>query len=117
METSCYTQNDSTGAKRKPAFILVIVATIPVITLILWEDQPIESEGSIKLMIMGMDCSVSPGPTKMTMVASTKMIVVLPNRKMCPMESDKDPLELRREAKETRKEGERAEGHSQLYPD
>ena len=35
-----------------------------------------------------------PGPKTITVVASMKMIVVIPNTNMCPGEWNKDPLEL-----------------------
>jgi hypothetical protein len=37
---------------------------------------------------------VSPGPTMITVVASRKMTVVIPNTNMCPRELNKEPLEL-----------------------
>ena len=52
-------------------------------------------EGSIILMMKGMPWVVIPGPKTITVVASMKMIVVIPNTNMCPAEWNKDPLELR----------------------
>jgi hypothetical protein len=63
---------------------------------ILSGDQPMAREGTIILMIMGMPTDVNPVPTEITVVARMKMIVVIPNRNMCPGEYNKDPLELAR---------------------
>jgi hypothetical protein len=85
-----------TRGQGKPAFILVITAMTPVMTLILWVDQPMAIEGSMYLMTPGMACKSSPGPTTIATVARKKISVVLPNMKMCPWEWNKDPLELKR---------------------
>lgn len=87
----------------------------PVMTSILWIDQPIAIEGLMYVMTPGMACRVSPGPITIATVASAKIIVVLTNMKMCPWEWNKDPLELKRTL---RKPGRRVgeEGDSQLYP-
>jgi hypothetical protein len=68
----------------------------PTTKSILCGDQPIAKEGSIILMIMGMPTDVNPVPTEIMVVARMKMIVVIPNRNMCPGECNKDPLELAR---------------------
>jgi hypothetical protein len=51
-------------------------------------------EGSIILIMMGMPWDVNPVPTMMTVVASMKMIVVIPNKNICPREWNMDPLDL-----------------------
>src|SRR6266702_753416 len=68
-------------------------------------DQPMANEGSMNLMIPGMACRVSPGPTMITTVASTKISVVLPNRNIFRGEKNKDPLERERKLRKSRKEG------------
>jgi hypothetical protein len=67
---------------------------MPTITSNLCDDQPTTIEGSIILMMKGMPWVVIPGPKTITVVASMKMIVVIPNTNMCPGEWNKDPLEL-----------------------
>lgn len=63
-----------------------MTAMMPTITSILRGDQPMTKEGSIILMMMGMPWDVNPVPTMMTVVASMNMIVVTPNKNMCPGE-------------------------------
>ncbi len=82
--------------RRIRAFNLVITAIMPTTTSNLCGDQPTAIEGSIILMMMGMPWVVIPGPKKSTMVARTKMIVVIMNTNMCPGEFNRDPLELQR---------------------
>jgi hypothetical protein len=78
----------------KRTFNLVITATKPTTAFNLCGDQPTAKEGSIILMMKGMPWVVSPGPKRITVVASIKMIVVIPNTIMCPAELNRDPLEL-----------------------
>lgn len=72
----------------------MITATKPTTAFNLCGDQPTAIEGSIILMMKGMPWVVSPGPKRITAVASMKMTVVIPNTNMCPGEVNNDPFEL-----------------------
>lgn len=72
----------------------MITATKLTTAFNLCGDQPTAIEGSIILMITGIPWVVSPGPKRITAVASIKMTVVIPNTNMCPGELNNDPLEL-----------------------
>ena len=69
-------------------------------------------DGSMYVMTPGMACMVSPGPTMITTVASTKMSVVLQNMSMCPREWNNDPLELKTNMRTPEKELENKVTHS-----
>jgi hypothetical protein len=88
--------------ERIRTFNLVIMAMTPTTMFILCGDQPTAIEGMIILMMIGMPWVVIPEPTKSTMVASMKMIVVIANTKICPGEFNKDPLELQKSVSERR---------------
>ena len=76
------------------AFNLPITATTRTAADNLRCDQPIEIEGSIILTMKGIPWVVIPEPQKSKVVASVKMIVMLTNTNVCPVEFNNGPLEL-----------------------
>ena len=89
----------------------------PTTMFILCGDQPTAIEGVIILMMIGIPWVVIPEPTKSTMVASMKMIVVIANTKICPGEFNKDPLELQKKCERAPKclgENEKHEAHRSI---